>query len=133
MISVVCQMKMNMNAKVEKNQYPLSWLRWLLVIALVVVGVVGNSVYDDYPLLYRVITLVVLAVVALWLAVHTEQGSSVWAVVKESQTEVRKVVWPTRQETNQTTLIVVGLVILMAFILWGLDAFFGWVVSLIIG
>ena len=57
-----------------------------------------------------------LAIVALWVAINTQQGASVWGVLKEAQTEVRKVVWPTRQETNQTTLIVVALVILMAFI-----------------
>ena len=122
-----------MNAKIERSEYPLNWLRWLIVIAIVVGGVVANSIYGDYPLLYRVVALVVLAIVALWIAINTEQGSSVWAVVKEAQTEVRKVVWPTRQETSQTSLIVVALVILMGFILWGLDAFFGWIASLIIG
>ena len=122
-----------MNAKAETNQYPLGWLRWLIVVVIVVGGVVANSVYGDYPLLYRVVGLLVLAVVALWIAVNTEQGSSIWAVVKEAQTEVRKVVWPSRRETSQTTMIVVALVILMGFILWGLDALFGWLASLIIG
>jgi preprotein translocase subunit SecE len=123
------------NAKTDnsENNYPLNWLRWLVVVVLVAGGVVANSVYGDMPLLYRVIGLIVLALIALFVAVNTQQGASVWAILKESQTEVRKVVWPTRQETNQTTLIVVALVILMAFILWGLDAFFGWLASLIIG
>jgi preprotein translocase subunit SecE len=115
------------------DSYPLNWLRWLVVIVLVAGGIVANSVYSDIPLLYRVLGLIVLAIIALVIAVNTEQGSSVWTILKESQNEVRKVVWPTRQETNQTTLIVVALVILMAFILWGLDAFFGWLASLIIG
>lgn len=122
-----------MSAKTDENAYPLNWLRWLVIVALVVAGVVGNSIYSDFPLLYRVVGLVVLAGVALWLAVYTEQGSKVWAILKESQTEIRKVVWPTRQETHQTTLIVVALTILMAIILWGLDALFGWIASLIIG
>jgi preprotein translocase subunit SecE len=116
----------------DKN-YPYGWLRWLAVVALVAGGVVLNSVYGDLPILYRVVALVIIAAVALWIAVNTAQGSSIWEVVKSSQTEVRKVVWPTRQETNQTTLIVVVLVILMAFILWGLDSVLGWVASLIIG
>lgn len=122
-----------MSTKVENVNYPLGWLRWLVVVALVVGGIVANSLYGDYPLLYRVVGLVAMAAVALWVAINTEQGSAVWAIVKESQTEVRKVVWPTRQETHQTTLIVVVLVILMGFILWGLDSFFGWLASLIIG
>ncbi len=123
-----------MSTKTDSNDtYPLNWLRWLVVVALVAGGIVANSVYGDYPLLYRVVGLIVLAAIALWVAVNTEQGSSIWAIVKASQTEARKVVWPTRQETNQTTLIVVVLVIVMAFILWGLDSLLGWVASLIIG
>ena len=122
-----------MNAKVEVNEYPLNWLRWLIVVVLVAVGVVGNSYYDDLGLLYRVVALLALGLLTLWVAVNTAQGSAIWGTVKESQTEIRKVVWPTRQETNQTTLIVVVLTIIMAIILWGLDTLLGWVASLIIG
>jgi preprotein translocase subunit SecE len=121
------------NAKVESNDYPLNWLRWLVVVALVAVGVVGNSYYSEMALLYRVVALLVLGSIALWIAVSTSQGSVLWETVKASQAEVRKVVWPSRQETNQTTLIVVVLTVIMAFILWGLDTFIGWIASLIIG
>lgn len=122
-----------MSVKSNNNAYPLNWLRWLVVIAIVAGGIVANSIYGDVPLIYRVLAMLVLAAVALFVAVNTEQGSAVWDVVKESQTEVRKVVWPTRQETNQTTLIVVVLVIITGFILWGLDSLLGWLASLIIG
>ncbi|MBX2809384.1 MAG: preprotein translocase subunit SecE [Cellvibrionaceae bacterium] len=122
-----------MSVKVDGDSYPLNWLRWLLVVAIVSGGIVANSIYSDVPLIYRAIALLVLGVLALWIAIYTDQGSSVWVVVKESLTEVRKVVWPTRQEANQTTLIVVVLVVITAFILWGLDTFFGWIASLIIG
>jgi preprotein translocase subunit SecE len=120
-------------AGANNKKYPFGWLRWLVVAALVASGIVLNSIYGDLPILYRVVVLIIIAAVALWIAVHTEQGSSIWEVIKSSQTEVRKVVWPTRQETNQTTLIVVVLVILMAFILWGLDSLLGFIASLIIG
>jgi len=113
--------------------FSYGWLRWLIVTALVTGGIVLNSVYGDLPILYRVIALIIVAVAALGIAINTTQGASIWEVIKSSQTEVRKVVWPTRQETNQTTLIVVVLVILMAFILWGLDSLLGWIASLIIG
>jgi preprotein translocase subunit SecE len=53
--------------------------------------------------------------------------------MKEAQVEVRRVVWPTRQEVNQTTLVVVAVVLVMAVILWGLDSLLGWLASLIIG
>jgi len=52
---------------------------------------------------------------------------------KESRTEVRKVVWPTRQEANQTTLIVLAATLVMALILWGLDGIIVRVVGFITG
>lgn len=122
-----------MSAKTELSDDPLSWLKWLAVVVLVAIGVVGNSYYSDLAVLYRVVALVALGLLTLWVAVNTVQGSAVWETVKESQAEIRKVVWPSRQETNQTTLIVVVLTIIMSIILWGLDTFLGWIASLIIG
>jgi len=84
-------------------------------------------------LLYRVLALVVMAAVALFVTANTAKGFSFWSLLREAAVEVRKVVWPTRQETNQTTLIVVAVVIVMGFILWLLDTFLGWLASLIIG
>ena len=72
------------------------------------------------------------AIVAGLIALQTTKGAAFWALVKGSRTEIRKVVWPTRQETVQTTMIVVVFVVLVALLLWGLDAFLGWLVSLAI-
>ena len=74
-----------------------------------------------------------LAAIAGLVALQTAKGAAFWELVKGSRTEIRKVVWPTRQETVQTTLIVVAFVLLVALVLWGLDSFLGWLVSLAIG
>jgi preprotein translocase subunit SecE len=108
-------------------------LKWLLVALIVAAGVYGNSVFSGESLLYRVVALLVLAAVALAIALKTEKGHSAWSLIKGARTEIRKVVWPTRQETVQTTLIVVAFVLVVALILWGLDSFLGWLVSLVIG
>ena len=108
-------------------------VKWTVVVALVAVGVVGNSYYSDQSLLYRVLGIVAIAAVAGLIALQTAKGAAFWALVKGSRNEIRKVVWPTRQETVQTTLIVVAFVLLVALILWGLDSFLGWLVSLAIG
>ncbi len=63
----------------------------------------------------------------------TEKGSTFLSFAKESRTEVRKVVWPTRQEANQTTLIVLAATLIMALILWGLDGIIVRVVGFITG
>jgi preprotein translocase subunit SecE len=52
---------------------------------------------------------------------------------KEARNEIRQVVWPNRQETMQTTLIVVAVVLVMALLLWGLDSLLSWAVSSLIG
>ena len=108
-------------------------LKWAVVFVLVAVGVVGNSYFDDQSLLYRVLGLVALAALAGLVALQTAKGAAFWSLVKGSRTEIRKVVWPTRQETVQTTMIVVAFVIVVALLLWGLDSFLGWLVSLAIG
>lgn len=108
-------------------------LKWTLVTVLLAVAVVGNGYFSDEPLLYRVLGIVALAAAAGFVALQTARGAAFWALVKGSRMEIRKVVWPTRQETVQTTLIVVAFVLLVALILWGLDSLLGWLVSMVIG
>jgi preprotein translocase subunit SecE len=118
---------------VETTASRFDGLKWLVVFALIGAAVVGNSYYADQSLLYRVLGILALGAVAGLVALQTAKGAAFWALVKGSRTEIRKVVWPTRQETVQTTMIVVVFVLLVALILWGLDSFLGWLVSLAIG
>ena len=67
------------------------------------------------------------------MALQTSKGRSFFVLLKEARVEIRKVVWPTRQETTQTTLIVVAVVLVMALLLWGLDSLLGWLVSMVVG
>jgi preprotein translocase subunit SecE len=108
-------------------------VKWIFVAALVIAGVVGNSVYSDQSLLYRTLALLALAGVAMFVTLQTTKGRG-WAVsFREARKEIRKVVWPTRQETTQTTMIVVVVVFIMALLLWGLDSFLSWAVASLIG
>lgn len=122
-----------MSANAEARSGGLDAVKWLLVLVLIAGAVVGNVYYADQSLLYRVLGIVALALVAAFVAVQTSQGAAFWKLAKEARTEIRKVVWPTRQESTQTTLIVVAFVLLMSLILWGLDSLLGWLVSLAIG
>jgi preprotein translocase subunit SecE len=117
---------------VETTASRFDSVKWIVVFVLVAVAVVGNSYFADQSLLYRVLGIVAISVVAGLVALQTAKGAAFWALVKGSRTEIRKVVWPTRQETVQTTMIVVAFVILVALILWGLDSLLGWLVSLAI-
>ena len=122
---------MNVKAEVQGSRFDL--LKWLFVAALVVIAVVGNQYFASESVLYRVLALLVVAAVAAVVALQTAKGKAFWVLAKEARVEIRKVVWPTRQETTQTTLIVVAVVLIMALMLWGLDSLLGWLVSLIVG
>ncbi|MCY1521623.1 Protein translocase subunit SecE [compost metagenome] len=122
-----------MNAKAEAKETRFDALKWVVVVALVAVGVVGNQYFSAEPILYRVLALLALAAVAAVVALQTSKGQAFFVLAKEARAEIRKVVWPTRQETTQTTLIVVAVVLVMALLLWGLDTLLGWLVSLIVG
>ena len=116
-----------MNAKLEKEGGSLDALKWILVLLLVSAGVVGNYYFEAESLLYRVLALLVLAFLAGWVGLQTLK------LVSEARVEIRKVVWPTRQELTQTTMIVVAFVLFMALVLWGVDSLIGWIVSSVIG
>lgn len=122
-----------MNAKAEAKETRFDVLKWVVVVVLVAVGVVGNQFFSAEPILYRVLALLALAAVAAVVALQTVKGQAFFVLAKEARAEIRKVVWPTRQETTQTTLIVVAVVLVMALLLWGLDTLLGWLVSLIVG
>ncbi|MCO1334307.1 preprotein translocase subunit SecE [Microbulbifer sp. OS29] len=123
-----------MNAKTEAKTFRLDGLKWLLIVLLVGGAVAGNSYYaESYPLFYRVLAVTAICLVALVVAVNTAKGNALWQLLREAQIEVRRVVWPTRQEATQTTVIVVVFVLIMALILWALDSALGWAASKFIG
>jgi preprotein translocase subunit SecE len=83
------------------------WLRWLAVVAGVALAVVvfGSSA----------------------------RGRTFWQFMTDARQELRKVVWPTRQETTMTTAVVFGFVIIAGLFFWGLDVFLSWATRLLSG
>ena len=60
-------------------------------------------------------------------------GSNALKLMKESRTEIRKVVWPTRMETTQTFMIVFGAIIILCLFFWGLESLLSFLTSLVLG
>ena len=108
-------------------------LLWVLTVGVVLGGVYANTLYVELDFLIRLAAGVVLTGVAVGLALQTQQGRAGWELAKEARVEVRKVVWPTREETTQTTLIVVVSVLVVSLILWGLDSLLSWGIKHLIG
>src|SRR5690606_16800501 len=121
-----------MNAASETPKSGFDLIKWLLVFVILSLAVVGNYIYE-LGALERAIAVVVLVIIAGVVAGQTEKGRTFINFAKESRTEVRKVVWPTRQETMQNTLVVLVATIIMGLILWGLDAILLRVVSFLTG
>jgi preprotein translocase subunit SecE len=91
-------------------------------LLLLIAGIAGFYYLRDSAMVIRVISVlagIVLAAVVVWF---TTQGKQFYAFSRESSEETRKVVWPTRKETMQTTGIVFGFVLVMALFLWMVDA-----------
>jgi preprotein translocase subunit SecE len=92
-----------------------------------------HTYFKEVRLLYRVLGLVVIVLIALGMMLTTDVGRTVWNFVLESKQEVRKIVWPTREETMRTTLLVFAMVFIVGLILWLLDMFLFWGVRLLTG
>ena len=122
-----------MSDVIEEKQFRLDWIKWLVVAALVAGAIYGNWYYSAESVLYRVLALLVVAVVSGLIAARTEKGAAIVELAIGARTEWRKVVWPTKQERNQTTLIVVVVIMLMAIALWGIDSLLSWLASIVMG
>jgi preprotein translocase subunit SecE len=94
-----------------------------IAIGVMAAGILGFYYFEGHSLLLRVIGLLVVAGMAAAIAYRTSYGRSAWAFAVDARNEVRKVVWPTRKETTQTTMVVISMVILMAIVLWIFDWF----------
>ena len=101
--------------------------------AIVLIALAAFYLFANYSLLMRVIGLLAAFGAAVVLALKTELGAEILEFIQGARTEVRKVVWPTRAETTQTTLIVIAMVVIMGLLLWLLDVILFWLIRLITG
>lgn len=122
-----------MSENTQDGSKPLDLLKWLVALGLLGSIVAANTIFQDVSVLYRALVAVVVVVVAGFIAASTIKGSAFLTFAKDSRIEVRKVVWPTRQETTQTTMIVLAATVFMALVLWGLDGIIVRLVSFITG
>jgi preprotein translocase subunit SecE len=110
-----------MAAGTEVKQSGLDALKLFVAVAIVAAGIGGFYFFEEYPLVLRVLAFLVLTGAGIFVALQSTRGQAIREFLLDSRTEVRKVVWPSRQETVQTTLIVFGVVIAMAIFLWLVD------------
>jgi len=100
----------------------MNTLKWAFVIVLVVASIAGNYYYADQSLMVRLFCTLGVALLSMIIALQTNQGKRVWGFVKDSVVELKRVVWPTRAETIQITVVVLVMVMALGLVLWGVDS-----------
>ncbi len=108
-------------------------LKWLSALFVFAVAVIGNSYFVEVAFLYRVLGVLVLFMIGLGLIALTNFGSNSIKLMRESRTEIRKVVWPTRMETTQTFMVVFGSIVLLCLFFWGLESLLSFLTKLVLG
>ena len=96
-------------------------------------GIVGSYILSDLPVVLRVLCVLIGFALAFGLLSMTEKGRELIQFGREAIVETKKVVWPSKKETAQTTGIVVVFVLVMALVLWGIDGILGSVIRMILG
>lgn len=124
---------MSVNTEAQESGRGLDRVKWLLVTILLIAAVYGNYYYRDLNLPLRATGVVVVILSAALVALTTVKGRACIVFAREAQIEIRKVIWPTRQEALHTTLITAAVTAVMSLILWGLDGILVRLLSFITG
>ena len=125
-----------MNTKVEHNQEtasPADLARYALAIALVVGGLFVFYWFEQWPGGLRGLTVAASVAAALGVMALTARGRQAREFISESVFELRKVVWPTREEAMRTTGVVLLVVAIVSLLLAGFDVVISWLIRLVLG
>ncbi len=108
-------------------------VKLIIALAIAIAAFAGFYLLEEQPQVVRVLGLLLGLGVATFVAAKTELGAEALAYSRGAVVEVRKVVWPTRKETVNTTLLVMAMVVLVGIILWVFDMFLAWGIQLLTG
>jgi preprotein translocase subunit SecE len=119
---------MAVNAPVAKQGFA-DRLKLALAAAMLVAGIAGFYVLSGQAQVLRVVAVLAGVLLALLIGARSGPGMQLWGFLKDSRAELRRVVWPTRRETLQTTGVVFAAAVVVGLMLW----FFDWLINLAIG
>ncbi|CAL1329047.1 preprotein translocase subunit SecE [Candidatus Providencia siddallii] len=113
---------MYQNNENQKNKNNIEIFKWGIVFILLIIAIIGNYYFRKYNLIIRFFVIISLILLSGIIALWTKKGKKILEFTKESFIEIKKVIWPTKQETLQITLVVAIVTTIMSLILWGLDS-----------
>jgi preprotein translocase subunit SecE len=114
-----------MAEQVQESATALDVAKLVAAVAIAAAGIAAFYVLGDLPIWLRWIIVLAAFVAATFVGLQSFQGKTFWAFVQSSRIELRKVVWPTTQETWQVTLVVLVMVVVLGLFFWGLDTILG--------
>ena len=110
-----------MDSKVDTAPGALDTAKLVLALGVLLGGIVAYYYYADVSVVIRAVGVLVAFIVGVWIAMQSFQGQLLWKFIQGSRVELRKVVWPTREETIQTTVAVLIFATIMGVFFWLLD------------
>ncbi len=124
-----------MSAQTETSQSGmLDIIKLLIALAALVGGLYAYYYYQpDLAQAYRVLMVLAGTVAGIGIAMTSTQGQRLWHFIQGSRVEIRKVVWPTKQETTQTAIAVFVFTAIMMLFFWALDSFLLWLIQKLVG
>jgi preprotein translocase subunit SecE len=122
-----------METKVEEQTTVLDTAKLALAVLIIVAGLAAYYYFAEASVLWRALGVLVAVVAAVAVAYTSAQGQTIWKFIQGSRVELRKVIWPTREETIQTTLVVLLFALIGGVFFWALDFFLLYVTSRITG
>ncbi len=111
----------------------LDTIKLLIAAGLLVGGLYGYYYFLEVALPLRVLMVLGGLAAGVTAAMTSMQGQRLWAFIQGARIEIRKVVWPTKQETTQTAISVFVFTLIMALFFWGLDSFLLWLTRTLVG
>ena len=128
----------NNSAEVVNSGSPLDIVLWVIALILLIGAAIGGQYLPAYwapanSVWVRVGIILACIVVALGLLYATHQGKGFVRLLKDARIELRRVTWPTKQETVSTSWHVLAVVVIAAIVLWCFDYILGWLMKFIIG
>ena len=122
-----------MNTKAESVPGVLDTIKLVLAAVVLLGGVVAYYYFETESQLLRVAGVLIGLAIATVIAYQSVQGQYLWHFIQGSRGELRKVIWPNRQETTQTTLTVMVFVLILGVFFWALDLGLLWITRLLTG
>ena len=102
-------------------------------IGVLVAGMILFYYFSDIRLFYRVLGMISVLILSGYIGYQSDFGKLVYSYLTDSKLELKKVTWPTKQETTQTTLGVIVVVIIVGILLWLFDMLLGWAIGTLYG